>query len=328
MRFAENALGLVGNTPLVRLNRVVPKGAATVLAKVEAFNPGGSVKDRIGLKMIEKAEKEGTLKPGMRIVEPTSGNTGIGLAIAAAVRGYRLVCVMPAKVPLEKRRLLELLGAEVVICPTEAGPGDPRSYYEVSNRLAQEPGSFKPNQYENIANPEAHYETTGPEIWQDTDGKLDAFVCGVGTGGTISGTARFLKEKNRTVHVLGVDPQGSILKEAYERGRFTSRPKTYLIDGIGEDFVPGALDFKLIDEFLTVGDPEAYAMAMRMAREEGLMVGSSGGAAVVGAVALARRLGAGKTVVVILPDSGERYLSKLNKDWFAEKGLVLPAAAR
>jgi len=328
MKFAENALGLVGNTPLVRLNRVVPKGVATVLAKVEAFNPGGSVKDRIGLKMIEKAEREGKLKPGGTIVEPTSGNTGVGLAIACAIKGYKLICVMPDKVPMEKRRLLELLGAEIFICPTSAGPDDPASYYQVSDRLVKERHAYKPNQYDNLANPEAHYETTGPEVWRDTEGKVDAFVCGVGTGGTISGTGRFLKEKNKGVRVVGVDPVGSILKEAFETGSFKAKPKTYLIDGIGEDFIPGAVNFQIIDEFIRVPDPDAYSMAMRMAREEGLMVGSSAGAAVVAANQVAQRLGRGKTVVVLLPDSGERYLSKLNKEWFAQKGLTMPQLAR
>lgn len=328
MKFAENALGLVGNTPLVRLNRVVPTNGALVLAKVEAFNPGGSVKDRIGLRMIDAAERAGRLRPGGTIVEPTSGNTGVGLAIACAIKGYKLICVMPEKVPVEKRRLLELLGAEIVMCPTEAGPDDPRSYYQVSDRLVQERKAFKPDQYVNPANPEAHYETTGPEIWRDTEGKLDAFVCGVGTGGTITGTGRFLKEKNPKVRIVGVDPKGSILAEAHRTGTFRARPKTYLIDGIGEDFVPGALDLKAIDEFLTVEDRPAYAMAIRMAREEGLLVGSSAGAAVVGACEVAQGLGRGKTVVVLLPDSGERYLSKLNPTWFAEKGLTLPAMAR
>jgi cystathionine beta-synthase len=328
MKFAENALGLVGNTPLVRLHRVVPKGGATVLAKVEAFNPGGSVKDRIGAKMIEKAEREGKLKPGGTIVEPTSGNTGIGLAIACAVKGYKLICVMPDKVPMEKRRLLELLGAEIVICPTAAGPDDPASYYQVSDRLVKERKAYKPNQYNNPANPEAHYETTGPEVWRDTEGKVDAFVCGVGTGGTITGTARFLKEKNPKVRVVGVDPRGSILEEAWRTGTFKAKPKTYLIDGIGEDFIPGALDLKLIDDFITIDDAPAYEMSMRMAREEGIMVGSSAGAAVIGAGQVAQKLGKGKTVVVLLPDSGERYLTKLNKEWFAQKGLTMPALAR
>lgn len=328
MKFAPDALGLIGRTPLVRLNRVVRPKSATVLAKVEAFNPGGSVKDRIGIRMIERAEREGKLRPGGTIVEPTSGNTGVGLAIAAAVRGYKLICVLPDKVPKEKLRLLDLLGAEVVICPTAVAPDDPRSYYEVAKRLVKERGAFRPNQYENAANPDAHYDTTGPEIWQDTEGRVDAFVCGVGTGGTITGTGRYLKEKNAKVRVVGVDPRGSILKEAFETGRFVSRPKTYLIDGIGEDFVPGALDMKVIDEFLTIEDAEAYAMTMRLAREEGLLAGSSGGAAVAGALAVASKLGPGKTVVVLLPDSGERYLSKLNADWFREKGLALAAPQR
>jgi cystathionine beta-synthase len=328
MRYAENALGLVGNTPLVRLHRVVAPDAALLLAKVEAFNPGGSVKDRIGLRMIEKAEREGRLKPGGTIVEPTSGNTGVGLAIAAVVKGYKLICVMPDKVPMEKRRLLELLGAEVVICPTAAGPDDPRSYYQVSDRLVKERNAYKPNQYDNAANPQAHYETTGPEVWRDTDGRIDAFVCGVGTGGTITGTGRYLKEQNPNVRIIGVDPVGSILREAWETGSFKAQPKTYLIDGIGEDFIPGSLDLKVIDEFVTITDADAYAMAMRMAREEGIMVGSSAGAAVAAAADVAARLGRGKNVVVLLPDSGERYLTKLNKDWFQEKGLTLPVAAR
>lgn len=326
MKFAPDVLGLIGNTPLLRLNRVVPKGAATVLAKVEARNPGGSVKDRIALKLLERAVKEGKLKSGGWVVEPTSGNTGIGLALVCAARGYRLVCVMPDKVPVEKIRLLNLLGAETVLCPTAAGPGDPRSYYEVAKRVEKERKAFRPNQYDNPGNPEAHYATTGPEVWDDTDGKLDAFVCGVGTGGTITGAGKFLKEKNPKVQVVGVDPVGSILKEAFDTGTFKAQPKTYLIDGIGEDFVPGALSFDVIDEFVTVNDQDAYTMAVRVAKEEGLLIGSSSGAAIHAAAQVAQRLGKGKVVVVLLPDSGERYLSKLNPEWFAEKGLTLPTA--
>ncbi|HEX9815988.1 MAG TPA: pyridoxal-phosphate dependent enzyme, partial [Candidatus Thermoplasmatota archaeon] len=252
--FASNVLELVGNTPLVKLHRIPTRGSATVFAKLESRNPGGSVKDRIGLRMVEDGERAGALHPGGTIVEPTSGNTGVGLALAATLKGYRLVCVMPDKVPIEKRRLLELLGAEVVVCPTAVAPEDPRSYYSVSRRLVLERKGFQPNQYANPANPGAHYQTTGPEIWRDMGEVIDAFVCGVGTGGTITGTGRYLKEKNPSVRVVGIDPQGSILKEAHERGNFESKPKTYLIDGIGEDFVPPALDMGVVDEFITVTD--------------------------------------------------------------------------
>lgn len=324
MRFAVDVLGLVGHTPLVRLNRAVPKDAATVLAKVESMNPGGSVKDRIAIKLLERGEKEGRLQRGGWVVEPTSGNTGIGLALACAARGYRLVCVMPDKVPVEKVRLLELLGAEILLCPTAVPPEDSRSYYSVSRRIERERKAYRPDQYNNQGNPEAHYLTTGPEIWEDTNGRLDAFVCGVGTGGTITGTGRYLKEKKPKVLIVGVDPAGSILKEAFEQGTSKSRPKTYLIDGIGEDFVPATLSFDVVDEFIRVTDADAYAMAMRMAREEGLLVGSSGGAAVHAAVQVAQRMGEGKLIVTLLPDSGERYLSKLNPEWLGQKGLAIP----
>lgn len=328
MRFAENALGLVGDTPLVRLNRVVPPNVGTVLAKVEFLNPGGSVKDRIGVSMIEAAEAAGLLRPGGTIVEPTSGNTGVGLAIAAIVKGYKLVCTMADKAPKEKVRLLELLGAEVHVCPTNVEPDDPKSYYSVAKRLVDERDGFSPNQYFNDANPEAHYRSTGPEIWRDTEGRLDAFVCGVGTGGTISGTGRYLREKNPKVEIVGVDPKGSILKEVFETGENNDPAQGYLVDGIGEDLVPGSLKMDAITSFEQVQDAESYEMALRLAREEGILGGSSAGSAVVGAIRVAKRLGPGKTVVVLLPDSGERYLSKLNDEWLAAQGLVKPQAAR
>lgn len=314
----------MGQTPLVRLNRVVEPGGAVVLAKVESRNPGGSVKDRIGLSLLLQAEQAGRLRPGDWVVEPTSGNTGIGLALACAAKGYRLACVLPDKVPAEKIRLLQLLGAETHICPTAVAAEDPKSYYSVAARLERERSAFRPDQYSNPANPEAHYASTGPEIWQDTNGRIDAFVCGVGTGGTITGVARYLKERRPEVRIVGVDPVGSILLDAFEGRAYESRPKTYLIDGIGEDFIPSTLALELVDEFVKVTDSEAYSMAVRLAREEGLLAGSSGGAAVTAAVRLAQRLGPGKIVVTLLPDSGERYLSKLNPDWFARNGLSMP----
>lgn len=322
MRTYENILQLVGNTPLVRLNRVT-RGGAPVYAKLESFNPGGSVKDRIGLIMIDDAEKRGVLKPGGTVVEPTSGNTGLGLAMVCAIKGYKMVAVMPDKVPVEKIRLLEAYGARCVICPTNVEKQDPRSYYMTAQRLAKEtPGGFCPMQYSNQKNPEAHYLTTGPEIWKDTDGKVTHFVCGMGTGGTISGTGRFLKEKNKAVKIVGIDTVGSILKEYKETGKWTTPPHQYLIDGIGEDFIPETTHFQYVDDVVTCTDKDAYTMARRLAREDGIFVGSSAGAAAWGAVEVASKLKKSDLVVVLLPDTGERYLSKLNDEWMKAKGLL------
>jgi cystathionine beta-synthase len=310
-------LDLVGGTPLVRLQRVGRELEPTLLAKLEYMNPGGSVKDRIGLRMIEAAEREGKLKPGGTIVEPTSGNTGVGLAIAAAIKGYRCVFVMPDKIAEEKRALLRGYGAEVVICPTSVPPESPESYYSVSNRLAEEiPGAFKPDQYSNRANPDAHYETTGPEIWEQTGGDVAALVLSVGTGGTISGTARYLRERKPDLLVVGADPEGSIFSHP-------DNVHPYLVEGIGEDFWPTTYDQYLVDEYVTVSDSDSFRTARRLAREEGLLVGGSGGTAVWAMLEVARRFGPEATLVTLIPDSGRGYLSKVYDDnWLMEHGLL------
>jgi cystathionine beta-synthase len=310
-------LDLVGRTPIVRLQRIGRDVAPTLLAKLEYLNPGGSVKDRIGLRMIEAAEREGTLRPGGTIVEPTSGNTGVGLAIAAAIKGYRCVFVMPDKISEEKRALLRGYGAEVVICPTAVAPESPESYYSVSDRLAEEiPGAFKPDQYSNPANPEAHYETTGPEIWEQTGGELAAIVLSVGTGGTISGIARYLKERKPDVLVVAADPEGSIFSNPDDI-------HPYLVEGIGEDFWPETFDPSLVDEYVTVSDVDSFRTARRLAREEGMLVGGSGGTAVWALLQVARRFGPDDTLVTLIPDSGRGYLSKVYDDnWLMEHGVL------
>ena len=330
--YHRNVLESIGNTPLIRLNRVVfGVVAGTVLAKAEFFNPAGSIKDRIGIAIIESAEREGRLRPGGTIVEATSGNTGAGLAMAAAVKGYKTVFVMPDKMSDEKVRFLRAYGARVVITPTAVAPDDPRSYYSVAARIVKEtPNSILANQYHNPANPEAHYRTTGPELWQQTSGKIDVLVAGLGTGGTISGTARFLKEQNPEIKVVGVDIQGSLLYETWKLGRMPEdpHPKTYKIEGIGEDFLPSTLDLHLMDEVVQVDDRESFLMARRLVREEGLFAGGSSGSAVAGVLKsqIVRNLKPDQTVVVILPDSGDRYLSKFYDDnWMRENG-YLPAA--
>jgi cystathionine beta-synthase len=323
MRYYESILDTIGNTPLVKLPKIMSGAKALILAKLEMFNPGGSVKDRIGQKMIEAAERKGLLRPGGTIVEPTSGNTGMGLAMVGAIKGYRLVFTIPDKMSREKLDVLKAFGARVVVTPTSVRPESPESYYQVADRIHKEtPNSVLPNQYANPANPEAHYETTGPEIWRDTEGKVTHFVCGMGTGGTISGVGKFLKEKNPKVRIVGVDPLGSILKDYfYKKERMQGHP--YKIEGIGEDFIPGTTWFDFIDEIVKVSDKEAYLMTRRLAREEGILAGSSSGAAVVGALRVAADLGPADVVVVLLPDSGSRYLSKAhNEEWLKEQGYL------
>ncbi|KQS73342.1 cystathionine beta-synthase [Modestobacter sp. Leaf380] len=320
MQYAESVVDLIGNTPLVRLTKVTEHlgpDAPLVLAKVEYVNPGGSVKDRIAVRMIDAAEASGALQPGGTIVEPTSGNTGVGLAIVAQQRGYKCIFICPDKVSADKVNTLRAYGAQVVVCPTAVDPSDPRSYYSVSDRLAREtPGGWKPDQYSNPANPQSHYETTGPEIWSQTDGRVTHFVTGAGTGGTISGVGRYLKEASGgAVKVIGADPEGSV----YSGG--TGRP--YLVEGVGEDFWPTTYDQTVADEIVAVSDGDSFAMTRRLAREEGLLVGGSCGMAVVAALRVAERLTKDDVLVVLLPDGGRGYLKKIFDDeWMADYGFV------
>lgn len=318
MKYAQSVLDLVGNTPLVKLQRVVDDVKATVLVKVEYMNPGGSVKDRIAINMIDAAEKDGLLKPGGTIVEPTSGNTGVGLALVGALRGYKCIFTMPDKVSKEKQDTLRAYGAEVVVCPTAVEPESPESYYSVAQRLSEEiPGAFRPNQYANPNNPRTHYLTTGPEIWEQTDGKVTVFVAGMGTGGTISGIGQYLKEKNPAIQIVGADPEGSIYS--------STNIHTYLVEGIGEDFFPSALDMSVIDSIVQTHDKESLLMTRRLAVEEGLLVGGSCGAAVVAGLRYAREhnLGSESVMVIILPDSGKGYLSKVFSDTWMRQHQML-----
>mgnify|MGYP001591376735 CR=1 FL=1 len=328
VEYHENILETIGHTPLVRIRALAKDCACPVLAKMESFNPGGSIKDRIGLAMVEEAERDGRLKAGGTIVECTSGNTGLGLAMVAAIKGYRAVLCMPDKVSSEKVNLLKAFGAEVLLSPTAVAPDSPESYYSVARRIAAErPGAFLANQYHNPTNPQAHYETTGPELWQQTAGKITHFVAGMGTGGTISGVARYLKEKDAGVRVIGADPVGSILKH-YHETREMSEPHTYKIEGVGEDFIPGATDFSLIDQVIACTDRDGLNTARRLAREEALFTGGSGGMAAWVALQVAKGLPADALVVVILPDTGERYLSKVHNDeWMRDNHLLDPSAA-
>ncbi len=313
MQIHENIVETIGGTPLVRLSRIHPHG--NLVAKVEYMNPGGSIKDRIGLGMVLRAEQNGWLKPGDTIVEPTSGNTGVGLAMIATIRGYKLICVMQDKQSKEKQDLLRAYGAQVVLCPTDVEPADPKSYYSVADELANRPGHYRPNQYSNPANPQAHIESTGPEIWEQTDGRIDILVAGVGTGGTITGNARYLKSMKPEIEVVGVDPEGSIYTADTDED-----VTTYLIEGVGEDFWPETYDPSLTDRYEMVTDEEAFTMTRRMAIEEGLLVGGSCGMAVVGALRVAEE-NPDKLVVVILPDSGRSYLSKIfNDEWMRSEG--------
>lgn len=322
-RWHDNILETVGDTPLVRLNAVARGVKPLVLAKLESFNPGKSNKDRVGIHIVEMAEREGALKPGGTVVEATSGNTGLGLALAAAVKGYKCVCVMPDKVGQEKRDILKAHGARVVITPTSAPPGSPERYTEVARRLAGEiPGGFLANQYFNPHNAGIHYLTTGPEIWRDTAGRVTCYVASLGTGGSTSGAGRYLKERNPAIRVVGVEPAGSILGEYQRTGKLVDA-HPYLVEGIGQEIIPGNVQFDVIDEILTVTDRESFRLMRRLSREEGIFAGGSSGTAVAGALRVAAGMTADDVIVVMLPDTGERYLSKFHSDaWLADNGML------
>ena len=324
MEYVESILDLVGNTPLVRLSKVTEGLRPLILDKLEQLNPGGSVKDRIGLSMLEDAERRGLLRPGGTVVEPTSGNTGHGIAMAAAIKGYKMIFVMPDKMSAEKISLLRAYGAEVVICPTNVERESPQSYYSVAERLTREiPGAFQPNQYFNPRNPEAHYRTTGPEIWRQTDGRITTFVAGVGTGGTITGVGKYLKEQNPAVRVIGADPEGSI---------FSGEIAPYKVEGVGEDFWPGTFDREVVDEFIQVTDRECFVAARKLARQEGILVGGSAGLALHAAIQVAVDSKPDDVIVVLLPDTGRNYLSKFFSDeWMRQNGYLqrlVPARVR
>jgi cystathionine beta-synthase len=319
----ENLLDLIGNTPILKLNKIAENLPGTIYAKLEFLNPGGSIKDRIGISMIKAAEAQGLIKPGYTIVEPTSGNTGLGLAMAAIAKGYKMIFTLPDKMSKEKIDLLKAFGAKVIVTPTNVPPDHPANYIKVAERIVKEtPNSFMPNQYFNKANPQAHYQTTGPEIWEQTQGKIDILVASMGTGGTISGIARFVKEKKSNVHVVGVDPEGSMYHHAYYGTK--GETHSYKVEGIGEDFLPSNVDFKLIDEIVTVTDKEAFLTARELTQKEGLFAGGSAGAATFAALQVARRPeNKGKLIVVILPDTGRNYLNKIySDDWMTENGYL------
>ena len=318
MKFAKNILETIGNTPLVRLNTITEDVPGLVLAKIESFNPGNSVKDRMALKMVEDAESDGRLQPGGTIVEGTSGNTGMGLALAAIVKGYKLICVSTDKQSKEKFDVLRAVGAQVIVCPTDVPPEDPRSYYSTAKRIAEEtPNAWYVNQYDNPSNALAHYEQTGPEIWEQTEGKITHFVVGVGTGGTISGVAKYLKEKNPKIKIWGIDTYGSVFKKYHETGIFDEKEiYPYITEGIGEDILPENVDFELIDHFEKVTDKDAAIFTRRLAKEEGIFAGNSCGAAIKGVIQLKKEFKENDVIVVLLHDSGSRYIGKMyNDEW-------------
>jgi len=325
MTYAENILETIGNTPLVKMNKLTAEIDALVLAKYETFNPGNSVKDRMALKMLEEAEAKGLIQPGGTIIEGTSGNTGMGLALAAIVKGYKMVCVMSDKQSKEKMDILKAVGSKVVVCPTDVAPDDPQSYYSVAKRMAEEtPNSWYVNQYDNLANTKAHYESTGPEIWKQTDGKITHFVVGVGTGGTISGVGKYLKEQNPKIKVWGIDTYGSVFKKYHETGEFDENEiYPYVTEGIGEDIIPNNVDFSVIDGFTKVTDKDAAIYTRKLAREEGFFLGNSAGAAAKGLLQLKEHFEKDDVVVVLFHDHGSRYVGKMfNDEWMKKQGFL------
>lgn len=325
MHYAENILGTIGNTPLVKMNKLTAELPCLVLAKYETFNPGNSTKDRMALKMVEDAEAEGLIKPGGTIIEGTSGNTGMGLALAAIVKGYKMICVISDKQSKEKIDVLKAVGCKVVVCPTDVAPDDPQSYYSTSKRLAEEtPNSWYVNQYDNPSNTKAHFESTGPEIWEQTDGKVTHFICGVGTGGTISGVGNYLKSKNPNIKIWGVDTYGSVFKKYHETGVFDENEiYPYITEGIGEDILPENVDFEVIDGFTKVTDKDAAIYTRRLAKEEGFFLGNSAGAAIKGLLQLKQHFKKGDIVVILFHDHGSRYINKIYNDvWMREKGFL------